>query len=243
MVVILIATGGVNVYADLTFGYTDVSGPASGEKSHAEILHDIYGEDFTASGLFEGYEGNGNINAKRVYDFDDEYVQLHLYSGGPDNVDQLWTDGAVTVTAEAKYASYEQAFGWNGGGLGTTYIPLVTDADIGGTPVEIEISGDFLWGYQATSQSWWQPDVGLEWWSLMAENDNSEDHLVTYYIEGLDTEQTVWLVFMEDKRFQDCSPSDLDYNDFVVEIRAVPEPTTICLLGLGGLALLRKRRR
>jgi hypothetical protein len=46
---------------------------------------------------------------------------------------------------------------------------------------------------------------------------------------------------MEDLRFYDCPPSDRDYNDFVVEIRAIPEPATIALLGLGGLLLRRKK--
>jgi hypothetical protein len=50
----------------------------------------------------------------------------------------------------------------------------------------------------------------------------------------------VWTIFMEDLRFVN---SDRDYNDFVVEIRAVPEPATICLLALGSLALLGRKHR
>lgn len=165
------------------YGYTPVSDATSPEKDHAEILADIYGGPFTADG--ENYLAGGpgdNIDAFRVYDFDDEFIRIHVLNGGPGDVDQIWTDGTVTVTAEAKYASYEQSFGWNGGGLGTTYTELLTDADVGNGAVEFIIGGDFLLGYQATSQSWWDP--GLEWWSLNSENHSTEDHLVTYFIDG-----------------------------------------------------------
>jgi hypothetical protein len=63
--------------------------------------------------------------------------------------------------------------------------------------------------------------------------------MVTYFMEGVSSTETVWTIFMEDLRLYE---SDLDYNDFVVEIRAVPEPGSILLLGLGALALLRKRK-
>jgi hypothetical protein len=38
------------------------------------------------------------------------------------------------------------------------------------------------------------------------------------------------------------SASDKDYNDFVVELKAIPEPATISLLGFGIFSLVRRRR-
>ncbi len=64
--------------------------------------------------------------------------------------------------------------------------------------------------------------------------------MVTYYMEGVSADEAVWLIFIEDVAFGDGS--DRDYNDFVVEIRAVPEPATLGLLAVGAL-LLRRRKR
>ena len=76
----------------------------------------------------------------------------------------------------------------------------------------------------------------------MSLNENGGmDHLITFFVDGAAVNgERVWLLFWEDL------PStgwDQDYQDFVVEVRAVPEPMTICLFGLGGLALLKKRRK
>jgi hypothetical protein len=80
------------------------------------------------------------------------------------------------------------------------------------------------------------------WWSLQSANGvGALDHIVTYKIEGADLYgEVMWLMFMEDSP---TSPANWDFNDFVVEVTVVPEPATICLFGLGGLALLRKRKK
>jgi len=252
----MIAAGGTPSFAspDPGFGYTSPINPPStpGELNHAQILHNIYNQNFTLDGANgRDYVGSGGITAKRVYDFDAELAQItHVYNHEPNDIDQIWTDGAVTVTAEAKYATFHQAFGWNGdNGLGTVFHKLVDDTNIGqpGVTFTITAGQEFLWGYQARDNPrcpWWQPPYeNLEWWSRPESHHHcvGEDHMITYFMEGASSTKSVWTIFMEDVRFTDGS--DKDYNDFVVEIRAIPEPATICLLALGGgLALLRKRR-
>jgi hypothetical protein len=220
--------------------YSTVNWPGfdATEKTQEQILEDVYGGDFSGSGTDLGdglwsVFSNGSVTARRVWDVDDADETIHIVTGDQTNIDQIWTDGAASVTAQARYAAHTQSFGWNGGGLGTGYVELLTHEDVGlGTVVPIEIAGDFLWGIQPN---------GDEWWSKNSINtDSGADHLVTYYIEGLITDKTVWLLFWEDLG---SSGWDQDYNDFAVEVRAIPEPATIFLLGLGGLALLRKRTR
>lgn len=216
------------------YGYTPVSDATYPEKDHAEILADIYGGTFEAQGMdYWGTGGSEGIKALRVYDFDDEQIRLHVINGDQTDIDQIWCDGIAMLTAEAKYAAAGQSFGWNEGGIGSApsdYFEMLTQKDDSAIiPIP---TGDFLWGYKPNDELWW---------SLNSENENLEDHMVTYFVEGASLyDETIWLIFMED---MPLGSSDLDYNDFVVEISAVvPEPATICLLGLGALALLRKRR-
>ena len=237
---LMIAAGGSSSFANPGFDYTTVNSPTPPEANHAQILYNIYDQNFTLDGANNrDYFGDGGITAKRIYDLDDIYFNtVHIYNHEPNDVDQIWTDGAVTVTAIAKYASYQQAFGWNEGGLGTVFHKLVDNTDIGepGVTFTITAGQEFLWGYRATGN----PKSGLEWWSWIDKNYHTEDHMVTYFMEGASPTETVWTIFMEDVRFD---TSDKDYNDFVVEIRAIPEPATICLLALGGLALLGRKRK
>jgi hypothetical protein len=238
LVVLVIIGGTIPSFADPGYDYTTVQYPGFNpdEPSHSTILGDIYSGTFTGSGTDLGdglwtIFSNGSITAYRVYDFDIEDEIIHIVTGNQNNVDQIWTDGTARVIAEAKYAAFTQSFGWNGGGLGTdNYYELLTHDDVGNGPVEIMIDGDFLWGMKPDS---------YEWWSKNSLNSDGSDHLVTYKITGLETPWTVWLLFHEDLPY---ASSDFDYNDFVIEVRAIPEPASILLLGLGALALLRKRK-
>lgn len=199
------------------------------EPTHSEILDNIYGGVFVASGLDFT---NGTVTARRVFDQGGVMETLNLVTGDQTGVDQVWTDGIATVTASAKHALLQQSFGWNGGGLGTTYIELLTEADVGGPGVPLMVMGDFLWGLNPSS-----PDT---WWSREVENtDGNIDHLITYKIDGLGVAETVWALFWED---QPTGASDRDFNDFVIEVRAIPEPATAMLLVLGGSLILRRKR-
>ena len=230
--VLLLCLLSTPVFAD--YGYSTVIYGYGWEPSHATILGDTYGGTFTGSGTDLGdglwtIFSNDSITASRVYDFDGEDEIINLFNGNQTNVDQIWSDGMAKITAEARYGELGQSFGWNGGGLGTDdYYEILTNADIGNGPVEIPIhSEQFLWGIR--------PGGVNKIWSKNSCNADG-DHLVTYHIDGASLNgETVWMLFWEDAVAGD------DYQDFVVEVRAIPEPNTLLLLGLGGL-LLRKRK-
>jgi hypothetical protein len=218
--------------------YTAIQPPGGGELSHSEILDLVYGSGFVTTGVSGLDFTNGTVTASRVWDTDDGDETLHVYLGDESGIDRIWTDGTVQVSAQVKYAEHDQSFGWNQGGLGTSYQELLTEVNLGGPAIEIEVTGDFLWGSQP--QNGGAPE---EWWSELTYNNDGQDHLVTYFIEGLPDLDgvTVWLQFWEDLP----SLGDADFNDFVVEVQAVPEPGTLVLAGLAlaGFAAHRQRRR
>ncbi|MBW2722950.1 MAG: DUF4114 domain-containing protein [Deltaproteobacteria bacterium] len=213
------------------FSYSSILPPPGAELTQVQIMDLIYGGTFVQSGV--DYS-NGSIDLVRVWDADATAGPLDLILGDPSlDIDQIWTDGIATVTAQAKYAALGQSFGWNGGGtLGAGYIELLTDADIGGASVEINVMGDMLWGVS--------PSSGDTFWSKDSENSDAFDHLITYQVLGLGGSPTVWLQFWEDLP---SSGSDFDYNDFVIEVQAVPEPGTGLLLAVGVSILTGTRRR
>ena len=215
-------------------------GPGSGEATHLDIISLIYaseGGTFVEDGL--DFNNGLGVTVSRVFDTNGG-MTLDILLGDETGVDQVWTDGSAMVSAQAKFASLTQSFGWNdNGGNGDipyTYTQLLTEANIGGPAVDVEITGDFLWGIQPN---------GDTWWSRIDQNSDDTDHLMTYFVEGLSDlamGEKAWLLFWEDLDYS--APSDGDYNDFVIELRAIPEPGTLFLVGAGlaGLAAFRQRR-
>ena len=226
--------------------YTEVKAPPIGEKSHIEILNDIYPGPFSPSGddlgngLSNEFTNGLGVTAYRIDDYDAGQeglgIKIDVLTGGPGDMDQFWSGSVVTITAMEKQAEFNQTLGWNSGG-GTNFSKIL---DWGQEPVEaFELENEFLWADKAVDG--WENNI---WWSNMADNVGGSDHMVTYKVEGLSTpdylNRVVWLLFWEDS-----TPScwDQDYNDFVVEIKTIPEPVTVCLLGLGSLILICRGRK
>ena len=85
--------------------------------------------------------------------------------------------------------------------------------------------------------------------SQNSDNPNSVDHMITFRIDGppsgAGNPVTTYLLFFEDLK-PNQNP-DMDFNDMVVEIRATravaPEPASLSVLALTGIAAMRRTRR
>lgn len=198
--------------------FTEIQGPATGEKSQEEILEDFFGLELDADG--NGFAG-GNIVVTRVSDDADESYDAESFS-------------AETIAA---YAMARQSFGTAADGVlfdveGKFDNPTsgsVTDA-AGGTDIHFGRFGNDCGTVDVTTDS--------------ATNPSGKDHVVTYTYT-IDGQEQVgkYILFYEDAN-ETSDVTDWDYNDLVVEVTLVPvpEPSSLALIALGGLAMLRRRR-
>lgn len=217
-------------------GFTTINGPAGGELGHKAIIEGVYGGAFAASGLdFIGSGAAAGITLTRIDDFGVAGT-LNLGLGGPGTgSDEVWSDGIAAASAEARYAGDAQSFGYYMGETAGTYQQLfqVTGSGLG-------VSGAGT--YDFAGAEWrWARSLGANGphTSKMSDNDG-RDHMVTYKVDGLGNGYlTTWLLFFEDR-----NSGDFDYNDLVVEVRAVPTPLAggLAATGLIGLAGMRRRR-
>jgi hypothetical protein len=200
-----------------------------------DILDQIY------PGIFDNhhvqgavvYTSDAGVTATRI---DDEDIAglLNLVSGTPGSAtDKIWTDGTAELTVQAKFAGYDQEFGYDLL-LGDGYQKLF---DVTGNNFAVSGSGVVSFGPGSTWQ-WVRWGDGGMWYSDPANNPaDGLDHMVTYQITGLGDGFTTWLVFWEDLKggYNRCGGSDRDFNDMVVEIKAtvIPAPGAILLGGIG----------
>lgn len=232
--------------ASAVAGFTTISPPPAGELSHQQILDGVYGAGFSPSGVDFVNAGLG-ITATRVDDFSvagsPPAGPLNVATGAPGSAtDQVWSDGVATAVAEAKYAVDDQSFGYWPGASGGSYTPLFNVTGNG-----FLVSGSAVQNFAGTQWRWGRGNnPSGPHSSLPSDNHDGLDHLVTYRITGLSNAFTVWLLFFEDRNipaFPDGPDSDRDFNDLVVQIRAVPAPIAagLGLIGLAGVAGRRRR--
>jgi len=213
-----------------------VFGPASGEAGHKAILESLYSGVFTAVGDdFVGSDGAAGIQVLRQDDFLTPMGVLSAVDGARGTAaDAIWAGGVISATAEARYASHSQRFGFDrGDGFESLFDVQGYGMNVTGSAT-VDLTGD-TWRWVRRKQ-----DGSNPWHSDRTWNHDGLDHMVTYRVTGLDTSETVWLLFWED--LPKCS-SDLDYNDLVVEVRALPEPATLAWTTVGGLVVLIGYRR
>jgi hypothetical protein len=183
------------------------------------------------------------------------WANLTRIADSPDPGDQIWTNLNGGGTAEVKYASYSQVFGYIPGVSGGSFVPLFTVEGNGYAPdVTMTSSGNsvpgkatmplFRWGDGPRGSSLDPP----LWTSCPSDNQDAVGHMVTWKITGntsrSDNVLSNYVIAWEDLDFR--GSTDKDYNDLVVEIHGappVPEPSTLMLFGSGlsGLLFLAKR--
>jgi hypothetical protein len=214
-------------------------GGTSGETNFLDILNHLYGSGFTGT-TFAGLSyTNGTITATRV---DDTGVgsPLNLSTGhaGTAN-DQIWQDGVVSASAEARFAGDRQRFGYDPGANGG-YVDLFhvngQGFDVTGGINNFAFGGQFAFARDGNGDG--------PHYSRNSLNRDSADHMLTYEVTGLGSK--TWLLFWEDSDFPQGGQrggSDGDYNDLVVEVQVISAPTAMLLgtIGLFTLAWLKRR--
>jgi len=218
--------------------FSNVSAAPGGELGHEAILEGYYGGNFTADGV--NYVGGGSDGAISAIRWDDSLSPNgSLAVVGPvagSAADQFWTNGEVSAKAVARFAGKSQEFGFD---TGAGFEPLFS---VGGS--SLAVTGSAFQDLSGKTWNWIRRDEGGAdaYSSDVTKNSDGLDHMVTYRITGLSTNETVWLLCFEDLPGPVGGGSDRDFNDLVVEVRAIPEPATIGFLLLAGAQLLVRRR-
>jgi len=170
--------------------------------------------------------------------FDDLLDRLYgagNYNRIDDSLDQIWLDMDGFIEVQAIYAA---DYHWLGYSLSeTTGSPIIWLDDGFGGYLDT-VGENALFNVEPDTDAFiWVLGDGTTYYSVELFNSDSRDHMVTFSIP---TFQDTYLICW------DNGGNDEDFQDMVFEVRnvaAVPEPATICLFGLGALALLRKRRK
>ncbi len=235
-------------------GFTTVVDPIGLESqyTHGAILGNIYGTSFTKSDL--DYVGDNGVNALRLHDFrlfqnpadhrTDMTAAVDLNVANR-SVDQLFSDGWASATAEAKFTLLtEQTFGYLEGDTGITAANANPLFDVGGIGYGVSGSAssidlnqhDFRWGFAYDF-------FGTNVVSSRMSDNGGKDHMVTYQVQGLAdaATHTTWIL-----AFEDIYSGFGDYNDLFIEVKVqnqIPSPQSILLgmTAIGGLLGLRRR--
>jgi len=205
--------------------FTTINPPDVGQKSHEEILEEIYGGDFIQT---DNDFSNGVVSITRI----------------DDDLDQTYNIGGWGARALARWAAASQAFGTTAGG------PLFSVTGGNGDPVGGSIlnqpgGSDIAFSRFGTDSN--TTNVSTD----PSLNPADRDHIVTYEVNFLQNRlsilpnpaDTTLLLFVEDSAVG--SPNeDFDFNDLVIELTTspVPEPSSIALMAMGALAMIKRRR-
>jgi len=209
-------------------GFTQVGKVPVGEHSQERILQTLYGGDFVRN---ETDFFNGTVTVRRVDDGMTSTPAMSMAFGTiGDTTDEVWAGSMFSIKAVAKFSLNTQNLSISDG--------VNTTALFGATGYGYDVTGSA--SYNATGKNVHfirSGDSGTQS-SIVADNLDGRDHMITYEVLGLNTNAKVWVMFWEDL---DRSPSlaknrtHSDYNDLVVEMRAVPVPLPAAVWAGGAL--------
>jgi len=199
-------------------GYTTTGG--SGEVSTLAIFQNLYGSGMSGAQWCGASYTDGTVTATRVEDYADPCSKpgtpgddLYLLSISLPSTatDQVWHDGVATITARARYAGYQQRFGYD---AGSGYVQIL---DVGSNSGFIDVSAEPIFFSPSARWQWVRKGSDRTWYSREGDNSDDMDHLITYYITGLNDGKITWVLFWDDQ----TGGGDRDFNDFVLVVTAV----------------------
>ena len=138
------------------------------------------------------------------------------------------------------YGGNRHAFGWiDSTSAEPTFQTILSNTATFNAPVTVTLSSQFVWALdnQRTGRLFTSdPADNLD------RNETPRDQMVSYAVSGPGIAANTFLLFWED-RIPGDSMFDYDYNDAVIELTAVPTPGALALAGIGGLLVIRRKRR
>ena len=223
-------------------GYTAVN---TGSSAAVNVVNTVFGGTFWTNTVDLNTGGTrtvGNITLTRVHDFGGGSPINLSGSNHTTAMDQVWTDGVVNATAQARFAGYAQNFGHFDGASGL----LAGNFDLN---VAVTGSGFNVSGTGVFDSSVELPGGVTEWrWgrtgntvqsSKDSDNPDALDHMITFFVQRANGPNG-WFLLFEDLN---QPGSDRDFSDLGMELTIIPLPAPAFMATAGMLGLVGFRRR